>query len=50
MMNGNRSRGILHFVGNPHGIDDSPAVNSDLDYFLAGWVIGRFPDRRSDSG
>jgi hypothetical protein len=50
MKYGGRSRSTLHLVGDPHGIDDTPSVNNDLGYFLAGWVIGRLPDRRSDSG
>jgi hypothetical protein len=50
MKYGNWSRRTLHFVGDPHGIEDTRAVNNDLGYFLAGWVIGRLPDRRWDSG
>ena len=46
----NRIRRILHFVGDLHGIDDSRTDNSDFGYFLAGWVNGRLPDRRSGSG
>ena len=50
MKYGNRSRRIPYFVGDPHGIDGNRTVNNNLGYFLAGWVIGRLPDTRSDSG
>ena len=34
MLYGNRSRNVLHLIGDPHGIDNRPSVNDNLGYFL----------------
>ena len=46
MLYGNRSRNVLHLIGDPHGIDNRPSVNDNLVYFLDGLGLRPLPDAR----
>jgi hypothetical protein len=46
MLYGNRGRSVLHFIGDPHGINDRPSENDDIGYALDGLGLRPLPDAR----
>lgn len=46
MLYGNRSRSVLHLIGDPQGVDNRPTENDDLGYGLDGLGLWPLPDAR----